>query len=240
MQSIDNPLAVIRSLGAIDGLRILDVGCGSGGLAKQLCAAGAIVSGIDPGHQAVKAAAATVPSASFTIAVAESLPFEPSSFDRVLMVNTLHHVPQSSMFAALIEAMRVLTPDGMLIVIEPTASGNFFEALRLVEDETLVRVAAQTAMDAADAGGSIRRVRTLTYIRSEKFDTPDQFLERIVAVDPTRGDVVKQKHRSIVMAIEAAAQSDAEGKLVFEQPIKVDIFRRPTEKVPPNDHDFDL
>jgi ubiquinone/menaquinone biosynthesis C-methylase UbiE len=56
------------------------------------------------------------------------------------MVNALHHVPETAMRAALREATWVLKPRGVLIVIEPLPTGNFFEALHLVEDETIVRL----------------------------------------------------------------------------------------------------
>lgn len=45
---------------------------------------------------------------------------------------------------SLAEAARVIRPGGLLIVMEPLAEGGFFDALRIVEDETAVRVAAQT------------------------------------------------------------------------------------------------
>jgi SAM-dependent methyltransferase len=227
MQVIDGPLAVIRSVSAIAGLRILDIGCGGGGLARQLSAAGANVSGIDPDVEAIRSAVDTVPEAKFAIGSAEELPFESACFDLVLIVNSLYHVPQAAMLPALREVMRVLTSDGLLIVIEPLATGNFFDALRLVDDETIVRAAAQTAMDSAVAGSEIMRLKTLTYTRSETFDTPDQFLARIAAVDPSRLDVIGQNYSGIATEVESAAKRGPHGKLIFDQPIKADIFQRP-------------
>ena len=234
MQTIDSPLAVIQFFGDVAGLRILDVGCGGGGLTKQLWAAGAIVSGIDPEGQAVSAAAAAIPNGSFTIGSAEDLPFGPSSFDRVVMINTLHHVTPSSMPVALSEAVRVLAPDGFLIVIEPTASGNFFEALRLVEDETEVRAAAQAAIELAAVNGAIDHLQTLTYVRRETFDSPEKFLERILAVDPARLGAIERNRSGIWTAVLAAADRDEAGKLIFHQPSKADIFRPPGGNTTPN------
>ena len=228
MAIIDSPLAVIKSVRwPIAGLQILDIGCGEGGLAKQLVAEGGNVSGIDPGTEAIRTAAATVLEAEFVVGVAEDLPFENASFDIAIMINALHHVPEAVMGAALREAARVLKPDGVLIVIEPLASGNFFEALRQVEDETGVRNAAQAAIDTVISSGELVLARTLNYLRREVFDTTAHFLERIIAVDPARQEMVEHNQYTITDAVVAAAHHDKDGRLVFDQPIKVDILAVP-------------
>src|SRR5690606_11523030 len=125
------PLAVVCSAVAqLQGLRILEIGCGGGGLARQLAAEGAIVTGIDPLAQLIAKARANAPAARFEIATAEALPFADHVFDLAVMVNSLHHVPIALMGAALRESKRVLTKGGTLVIVEPLASGNFFEAMR--------------------------------------------------------------------------------------------------------------
>jgi ubiquinone/menaquinone biosynthesis C-methylase UbiE len=225
VQPVDSPLAVVRSMRpSIAGLRILDIGCGAGNFARQLVAEGADVSGIDPMADAIREAAAAVPQARFVEGVAEALPFDDAAFDIGVMVNALHHVPEMAMQAALGEAARVIKPNGVLIIVEPLASGNFFAALRLIEDETIVRQAAQLAIETAILSGVLARTATLKYVRQDVFRTVRGFLDRIVAVDPSRREVVERDEPAITAAVLVAAQRDSEGALIFDQPIKADIL----------------
>lgn len=223
--SIDSPLAVIRSAVApLRGARILDVGCGEGGLARLLAAEGALVMGVDPNLEAVARARELIPGARIEQATAEALPFENDEFDTVVVVNALHHVPLAAMDKVLGEAARVTRPGGTLIVIEPLAEGSFFAALRMVEDETAIRLAAQQALTRAIASGLLKLTTTVTYIRREIFDDAGRFLDRIIAVDPAREAVVRANHDAIAAAVVAAATRTKDGKLILYQPIKADIL----------------
>ncbi len=223
---IDSPLAVILSVrSALKGLAVLDIGCGEGGLAKLLAAEGALVTGIDPGPAAVLQARTAVPEAAFVEAVAEALPFGDASFDMTLMINALHHVPVPAMRAALREAVRVLKAGGVLIVIEPLASGSFFEAMRLIDDETAVRRAAQEAVAAAIADGELALIKSVSYVRCETFGTAEQYVERIAAVDPQRRVAIDRNRGAVIAAIHKAARRGPEGRMIFDQPVKADILR---------------
>jgi ubiquinone/menaquinone biosynthesis C-methylase UbiE len=225
MQHLNSPLAVIKSVRpSLAGLRILDIGCGAGALARQLVSESAQVAGIDPEAQAIREAAKAVPRAAFREGLAENLPYAAERFDVAVMLNSLHHVPEAAMDSALREAGRVLVSGGVLIVIEPLAAGNFFEALRTVEDETIVRLAAQAAIGRAVSRKEMAQLRTLNYVRREIFETTEQFLERIIAVDPSRRVAVERDRSAIVDAVTAAAEHGMDGHLVFDQPMKADIL----------------
>lgn len=175
------------ALGPVEGREILDVGCGHGRLAAALARRGAIVSAVDPEAAAVEAARNAAPEARIEQAGAEALPFETARFDGVVMLNSLHHVPGGLIARALAEIARVARPGAPIIVVEPLAEGTFFGAMRPVEDETTVRAAAQRAIEAAcAAGATLRLVEVVEFERAETFADVDQFLARLVAVDPAR------------------------------------------------------
>lgn len=224
--NVNSPLAVLKSvIPSLAGIRILDVGCGSGGLARLLVEEGAEVTGVDPNPQALTAARTRVPAARFEEASAEALPFEDAAFDVVLVVNALHHVPLDAMDRAVAEAARVARPGGWLIVLEPLAAGNFFDALRVVEDETAVRLAARNALARAIEGNRLRLETTTSYVRREVFADVAQFFARIVAIDPAREATIRANREAATAAVLAAAHRDKDGRLVLDQPIKADILR---------------
>ncbi len=221
---MNTPLAVIEQvLSPISGKRVLDVGCGAGGLAHALAATGALVTGVDPNAAAVLAAERSTSSAKFLQAGAEALPFGDRTFDAVVVVNALHHVPIQMMDQALLEMARTTATGGYVIIIEPLAQGSFFEALRLVEDETIVRSEAQSSLARAVKQGRFVLERTITYVRTEVYDDIDSFLARIIAVDPSREILVKQNLDAIVEGVRKLA--DNAGRLSLDQPIKADILR---------------
>lgn len=224
MQKIQSPLDIIKSvIPDLGRRRILDIGCGAGELVRELLAEGADASGVDPGVEAVAHARRKVPGAQFQVAGGEALPFADGTFDLTVMVNALHHVPGALMRQALREGLRVVTRSGLFVVVEPLASGSFFEALRLVEDETEVRHAAQAAIREAVAEGEVKLVRTLDYARQESFGGVDAFVERIVAVDPSRREVA-ERNRALLTERMNAVAARRNGLMVLDQPLTAVIL----------------
>ena len=107
--------ALIAALGPLDGLRVLDLGCGKGRFALALAALGAEVVGVDLSG-AMLAHAAGIGRARAT---ARRLPFASAAFDAVVAVEMLEHV--DAVAPVLREARRVLRPGGRLVIVDKNA-----------------------------------------------------------------------------------------------------------------------
>jgi ubiquinone/menaquinone biosynthesis C-methylase UbiE len=111
-------------------LHILDLGCGVVPLSNYLSLRGHLVIGVDPDVDVIHFANEHLNSffhskVDYRVARAEQLPFSDNSFDAVLMVSVLEHIPPGNDRLALSEAARVLKPDGRLILtfdVSPTLS----------------------------------------------------------------------------------------------------------------------
>jgi ubiquinone/menaquinone biosynthesis C-methylase UbiE len=119
----DNPLLLLEEprvaqlLGDVRGLRIADIGCGTGRHALRLAAAGAVVTGVDfsevmlerarckPGAEAVR----FVPHD-----LAQPLPFPSTWFDRVLCCLVAEHIDDLTGFFG--ELKRICRPDGFVVI----------------------------------------------------------------------------------------------------------------------------
>jgi 2-polyprenyl-6-hydroxyphenyl methylase/3-demethylubiquinone-9 3-methyltransferase len=99
-----NPLRLnwMLDIAAIDGKRVLDVGCGGGILADAMARRGADVLGIDLATKALRVAQlhaleAQTPRVQYREISAEALAAEqPQSFDMVTCMEMLEHVPDPS------------------------------------------------------------------------------------------------------------------------------------------------
>lgn len=216
-------LTLIReTFSPLGGKAILDIGCGAGVLAKALAAEGAVVTGIDPGAEALAKARQAVPGARFEAASGEALPFMDASFDGAVMLNALHHVPDPG--RALAEAGRVLRAGCRLVVVEPLAKGTFFEALRPIEDETDIRAAAQAAIAAAMVSGRYACERDVTVSRRESFPDLEAFLARVTAVDPARAGAIRDRRDIVEAAFAQAAEAGADGRYALVQPLRIHVL----------------
>jgi ubiquinone/menaquinone biosynthesis C-methylase UbiE len=111
---------VLDLAGPMEGLDVLDVGCGDGAYALAAARAGARVTGLD--RSAVALAAARARAADEGLAVdlqggeARALPFPADRFDVVLAVTVLCFVDGPAQAVA--EMARVLRPGGVLVLGE--------------------------------------------------------------------------------------------------------------------------
>ncbi|AYG84582.1 Demethylmenaquinone methyltransferase [Streptomyces hundungensis] len=107
------------------GVRVLDVGTGTGTVAEAACARGAGVTGVDAEVDMVDWAARAVPQAAIQLAVLPQLPFADGFFDAVTANFVLDHVGRPG--AAIAELRRVVRPGGRIAVTlwaVPEAAGQ--------------------------------------------------------------------------------------------------------------------
>lgn len=105
-----------KYLGKWRGLKMLDAGCGTGGLMKRLSKVGDMV-GIDFSLEAIKLAKRRGVSAK--PGTVERMPFKDNQFDLVTCIDVIYHKQVKDDVKALKEIGRVLKPGGFLILRVP-------------------------------------------------------------------------------------------------------------------------
>ncbi|MCH8984631.1 MAG: class I SAM-dependent methyltransferase [Acidobacteria bacterium] len=95
------------------GDRVLEVGCGRGHLTGRLADRGIDVIGIDANPMAAEVAG----SDRIMTMRAETLEFDDATFDAVVSIHAIEHLPQLD--AAVAEMARVLKPGGQALYIYP-------------------------------------------------------------------------------------------------------------------------
>jgi 2-polyprenyl-3-methyl-5-hydroxy-6-metoxy-1,4-benzoquinol methylase len=95
---------------------VLDIGCGCGvPVARHLAAAGHRVTGVDISDVQVERARQLVPGATFIRADATGMDFPPGSFDAVICLYALIHMPLDRQPGLLRDIARWLRPGGWLL-----------------------------------------------------------------------------------------------------------------------------
>ncbi len=111
--------AILESLGPVNGLRILDAGCGEGYLSRELASRGASVLGVDSSHNLIEAARNLAPSgvgsAAFEVQDVTNLRLDSDSFDLIVCNHLMNDLPDPT--GPIRELSRVLKPGGRLAVL---------------------------------------------------------------------------------------------------------------------------
>ncbi len=82
--------------------------------------------------------------------------------------------------------MRVLWPKGRLHIVEPAPYGSMTEVLKIVEDETHVRLETAKNVEKFAASNSATLLSTFDYEPTRKFRDFGEFVDRICNANPER------------------------------------------------------
>ncbi len=129
-----------RSVRALSGLKVLDVGCGGGLISEPLARLGGIVTGIDPAGENIAAAKAHAEEQGLDIdyrAVrVEDLAEAGEQFDVVVCLEVVEHVPDPAAFLAI--TAKTVRPGGLFVTSTINRTLKAF-GLAIVAAEHLLR-----------------------------------------------------------------------------------------------------
>lgn len=148
------------------------------------------------------------------------------SYDVVVFSNSLHHIPD--MDRALSEAARVLVPSGLLYVMEPVPAGNFFEATKLVSDETEVRTVAYQAIGRA-LRGNFTPVAEVMYRSRREFSDFAEWRDDQMERGESRRLILQTRGDEARRLFEQHAERH-DGRLAFDQVFRVNLLQRTEQR----------
>jgi SAM-dependent methyltransferase len=218
---------VLTKLVPMAGLKVLELGCGAAWmtrlLVQRLGAQSVTATEVDGIQHERNVGRSDLPGVTFRRGGAESIADPDGTYDLVVMLKSLHHVPMPLMDQALAEIHRVLKPGGRFYCCEPAYWGDFNEVMRLIADERAVREAAFAALQGA-VGRGLFRLEAEVFFQAEGLyaDWPT-FEARFVDVTHSRRALSAARRAEIRAAFE---QHLTAAGARFDKPHRVDLLGR--------------
>jgi len=128
---------VIEQLALRGEEQILDIGCGTGTLTRDIADAlsnksRSLCIGLDAAEEMIKMArlkSSKIPNIQFDAAIAEELPYPSGKFDEAVSTFFFHHIHFELKKKVLAEIARVLKPGGRFIVVDVDVPTTWFGSL---------------------------------------------------------------------------------------------------------------
>ena len=166
-----------------------------------------------------------LPSVDFRYGGAQNIELPDDSVHAVIMLKSLHHVPEQDMEQALSEINRVLRPDGLAYISEPVYAGDFNDIMRLFHDEKAVREAAFDAVRRAVERGQFLLQEEIHFVSATRFEGFEEFEQRILGATHSEFRIDDGLYTQIRQRFMSFVGSD--GVAEFLSPLRVDLLRKP-------------
>ncbi|XOV87711.1 MAG: class I SAM-dependent methyltransferase [Pseudomonadota bacterium] len=227
-QPLTNELAVIAELVPMQGVRLLELGCGGAEKTRQIAETMAVTeivaAEVDQVAHRRNLAVTDLPQVRFRSFGAEAIAEPDNSFDVVMMFKSLHHVPLAHLDTALAEIARVLRPGGLAYISEPVFAGAFNEVMRVFHDEEVVRQAAFDALVRAVSSGLFVLEHQRFFRNQVRFASWDQYERGILNVTHTEHNLSPAQLAEVKRRF---CEHESDAGYVFEIPNRVDLLRKP-------------
>lgn len=218
---------IYHRLLSLDNKHILELGCGSAEITRNIATAGTnrkiTALEVDEVAHAKNCQITDLPNVSFALSGAQNIPLDDESVDVVFMFKSLHHVPLELMDAAMHEIWRVLKPGGQVYVSEPVFAGDFNEILRLFHDEQVVREAAFETIKKVVGSDLFKLAEEVFFNSPMKFESFSEFENNTIKATHSQHKLDDKLYNLVKQRFEQHLGDDGAH---FLMPIRVDLLER--------------
>ena len=218
---------IVNDLLSLDGKHILELGCGSAEITRNIAASGVnrkiTALEVDEIAHEKNLQITDLPNVFFALSGAQKIPLDDESVDVVFMFKSLHHVPLDLMEASMHEIKRVLKSGGLLYISEPVFAGDFNEILRLFHDEQKVRQAAFNTIKKAVDEGLFDLVEERFFNSPMKFESFAEFENNTIKATHSSHRLDEKLYNLVKQRFEQHIGNDGAH---FLMPMRVDLLQK--------------
>ena len=218
---------IYNRLLSLDGKHILELGCGSAEITRNIATSGAdrkvTALEVDEIAHEKNLQVSDLPNVTFGLSGAQDIPLQDESVDVVLMFKSLHHVPLELMESSMREIRRVLKTGGLLYISEPVFAGEFNEILRLFHDEQKVREAAFNTVKKVVDEGLFSLVEETFFNSPMKFENFSEYENNVIKATHSNHRLDEKLYHQVKQRFEQHIGDDGAH---FLMPIRVDLLQK--------------
>ena len=162
-----------------DGFKVLDIGCGPGNVAKQLCALKKLeITGIDLSSEMLEIARTNIPDGIFHLQDSRKASFLPNYFDAVVLSFSIVHLDDEEANAVLANAVKWLRSGGYLYVSFMEGKQSGFETTSFSSQPLYFNYFQETKIEELLIDNGIDCFRSVRqdYLELDGSNTTDVFL----------------------------------------------------------------